>query len=345
MILSRSEFRKNVLERDNYKCVICGKPAVDAHHIIDRRLWSDGGYYLSNGASVCEVHHIECEKTAITVEEIRKACGITQIVLPAHLHNEDVYDKWGNAVLPNGTRLRGELFEDSGAQKMLSAGGVLGEFTSFVKYPRTHHLPWSPGMHDDDRMMGSINRLIGQRVVVTEKMDGENTTMYHDHIHARSIDGRSHLSRNWVKNMHSAIAHEIPVGWRVCGENLYAKHSIKYDNLASYFMAFSIWDEKNNCLSWDDSVEWFELLSIESVPLLYDGIYNEDHIKALYVPNSEGYVVRLADSFHCSDFRHCVGKYLRVGHVQTDEHWMYGQKIEKNNLVRRDDGLAKKCRP
>jgi len=43
------------------------------------------------------------------------------------------------------------------------------------------------------------NRLIGREVVVTEKMDGENTTMYCDNIHARSIDGRHHPSRDWVK--------------------------------------------------------------------------------------------------------------------------------------------------
>ena len=32
---------------------------VDAHHIMDRRLWKDGGYYLSNGAALCSKHHLD----------------------------------------------------------------------------------------------------------------------------------------------------------------------------------------------------------------------------------------------------------------------------------------------
>lgn len=49
-------------------------------------------------------------------------------------------------------------------------------------------------------------------------------------------------SRDWIKALHGQIAHEIPEGWRLCGENLYARHSIAYDALPSYFTLFSIWD-------------------------------------------------------------------------------------------------------
>jgi 5-methylcytosine-specific restriction endonuclease McrA len=44
-LLNRDEFREGVFERDNHKCVICGKPAVDAHHIMERRLFPDGGKF------------------------------------------------------------------------------------------------------------------------------------------------------------------------------------------------------------------------------------------------------------------------------------------------------------
>jgi len=30
----RDIFRESVFERDNHKCVVCGEPALDAHHII-----------------------------------------------------------------------------------------------------------------------------------------------------------------------------------------------------------------------------------------------------------------------------------------------------------------------
>jgi hypothetical protein len=134
----------------------------DAHHIIERRLWPDGGYYLDNGASVCEAHHIACETTELTVEDVRIACGIRRILVPPHLYPDQPYDKWGNPVLPNGERLRGELFYDESVQKILAEGQVLGFFTSRVKYPRTHHLPWSGGITEDDRIMPSLAEFSGR---------------------------------------------------------------------------------------------------------------------------------------------------------------------------------------
>src|SRR5690554_4811700 len=108
------------------------------------------------------------------------------------------------------------------------------------KYPRTRHLPWSPGASHDDLVSREVESFVGQRIIVTEKMDGENTTLYRDHLHARSLDSRHHPSRDWVKALHGRIAHEIPERWRVCGENLYARHSIGYEALPSYFMLFSV---------------------------------------------------------------------------------------------------------
>src|SRR3546814_8048125 len=85
ILLTRTAFREGVFARDEYRCVFCPLPAEDAHHIIERRLWPDGGYYLDNGASVCRDHHIRCETTEISVEDVRDAAGITRIMVPPHL--------------------------------------------------------------------------------------------------------------------------------------------------------------------------------------------------------------------------------------------------------------------
>lgn len=333
-LLSRDQFREAVFERDGHRCVFCSQPAQDAHHIIERRLWPDGGYYLNNGASVCGDHHIECETTVISVEDVRHAAGITKILVPPHLYSDQPYDKWGNPVLPNGQRIRGELFFDASVQKILAQGRVLDLFTHWVKYPRTHHLPWSENVNDDDRVLDSLSAFEGQRVVVTEKMDGENTTMYSDYIHARSVDSRGHESRNWVKQYWSTISADIPEGWRVCGENLYAKHSIHYTELPTYFMGFSLWTDRNVCLSWDETQEWFDLMGVTSVPVLYDGVFDERIIERLWDNrewgNCEGYVVRLASEINYADFKHKVGKFVRKDHIQTIKHWMHGQPIVRN---------------
>ena len=204
-----------------------------------------------------------------------------------------------------------------------------------IKYPRTFHLPWSPGRTEDDKTLDSIDHFRSmESIVITEKLDGENTTIYKDYTHARSIDGRHHPSRDWVKNLQYQIGWMIPEGWRICGENMYAKHSIDYSGLTNYFYVFSVWNG-SQCLSWEDTIRFCEDLSLEIVPVLYRGSYPDDFSlfqdKSLYGEEQEGYVVRNAEGFNYDDFQMNVAKFVRENHVQTDKHWR--QNWEKNKLV------------
>jgi hypothetical protein len=164
-------------------------------------------------------------------------------------------------------------------------------------------------------------------------MDGENTTMYSDYIHARSLDYSPHDSRDRVKAMWANIAHDIPDGWRVCGENLFAEHSIHYNDLESYFYVFSVWNEKNVCLSWDETVEWAALLGFPTVPVIYRGDWEGTRERILTIsPGTEGYVVRLAGEFHYKDVRRSAAKYVRANHVQHKEgHWS-NRRVIANGL-------------
>jgi len=159
-----------------------------------------------------------------------------------------------------------------------------------------------------------------------------NCSLYNDYLHARSIGGQNHASRNWLKNFHSKMSYNIPIGWRICGENMYAKHTIFYNNLKSYFYVFSIWNEKNECLSWDETVEWVKLFNLTLVPVLYVGEWNEEKIKSI-CPDKldgdkcEGYVVRLFKSFTYNNFRKSVAKYVKEEFIEKlkDEssHWRH----------------------
>lgn len=200
------------------------------------------------------------------------------------------------------------------------------------KYPRTFHLPWSLGATDDDKThtLKTIETMFGgHQVVVSEKFDGENTTLYPDsYMHARSVDSRSHESQAWVRALAATVGHNIPKGWRICGENVYAQHSIGYDRLDSYFYVFAIYDEHNQCLSWDDTVEWAALLGLITVPVLYRGEWNQDAVMACYDGTSrvgtegEGYVVRIADGFAYSEFKQSLAKFVRADHVLAGaKHW------------------------
>lgn len=204
-----------------------------------------------------------------------------------------------------------------------------------TKYPRTFHLPWSLGDTSDDKVLKSVDHFFGKEVVVTEKMDGENTTLYRDGFHARSIDSKHHDSQAYVKRLQGEIGHLLPENFRICGENLFAKHSIYYNNLTSYFMVFNIWDG-DRCLSWEETVEWAELLGLQTVPVLYKGSFDEESVKSCYTKNreldeQEGYVVRISESFSYGDFHKSVAKFVRKNHVQTEEHWK-NQAIVKNGV-------------
>ena len=345
-LLTRDQFREAVFARDGHKCVFCGARAedtpegkLDAHHIIERRLWPDGGYYLDNGATVCELHHLACERTVWSVEDVRHQAGITKIVVPPHLYPDHIYDKWGNPVLDDGRRAKGELFFDESVQKVLREGGVLDRFTPYVKYERTFHLPHSPGIHDDDKALKDYSQFEGKQVVITLKMDGENTTCYSDgHIHARSIDSRGGEDRAWVKKfLTENVCYNLPPDWRVCGENLWAQHSIPYKDLKSYFLGFSIWNERNECLSWAETLEWFDMLGITPVQELAHGEFSLDMLKwvesTLRHDKDEGYVIRTVDGFKYGDFRKSVAKYVRKDHVKTVNHWRH-QRIVANELLK-----------
>ena len=328
-LLTRDKFREAVFARDGHQCVVCGAEAKDAHHILERRLWPDGGYYLNNGASVCEEHHLQAEATLISCDDLRRLCHIDTIVVPPHFEGGCNYTKWGDVLLTDGMRVPGELFGEDSVQKILKP--VLDRYLNRFKYPRTYHLPWSPGATRDDRIMKSLSRLEGRPIVVTEKMDGENTTLYRHGLHARSLNFGHHPSRTRVKAFHRKVQFDIPEGWRVCGENLTAVHSLRYDSLPHFFLAFSIWNEWNWCLSWGETMDYAEMLGISLVPILYMGAWDERVLRDLHREGTEGYVVRPLDAFHYKDFRHVVGKYVRENHVQTDEHWMH-KEVELNGF-------------
>jgi len=213
------------------------------------------------------------------------------------------------------------------------------------KYPRTFHVPWSQGASSDDKTHSTsqIEEMFAEKsVVITEKLDGENTTIYwNGECHARSLDSGNHPSRDYVRSKAREIASlSIPEGWRLMGENLYAKHSIGYDRLPGYFVLFGIADHNNISRPWCEVEEWANLLNLPYAPVLFQGIWNMNTVKDLYpFPSrfsssvAEGYVIRSAAAFPMVEFESHVAKFVRANHVQTDSHWMH-QAIQPNRLAR-----------
>lgn len=204
------------------------------------------------------------------------------------------------------------------------------------KYGRTYHLPISPGVMSDDKILKDLSGLSSaDEVVFTEKMDGENTTIHAEGCHARSPNSGYHASRDWVKAFAAGISPQIAPGERIVGEYLFAQHSVAYTDLPSYFMGFA-WIIDGKIQSWDDTLERFQTLAIQPVPILHRGQFTDDAVKgvisALDLNQQEGFVVRSTASFPEAEMGLQMGKYVRADHVQSETHWMHTE-IVKNGLA------------
>ena len=183
------------------------------------------------------------------------------------------------------------------------------------KYGRTFHLPSSPGVGSDDKVIRDLTHLrSAHEVVFTEKMDGENTTIFADGCHARSPDSGYHASRDWMKAYAAGISPNLADDERIIGEYLFAKHSVSYDDLPSYFLGFA-WIVGNKVRKWDETMARFEELGVKPVPVLHRGKFDtatvNSVLEGLDFEKQEGFVVRSVSAFVESDMAAHIAKYVR----------------------------------
>lgn len=204
-------------------------------------------------------------------------------------------------------------------------------------YPSTLHLPFSGSVSREDKVINPEDYNLTD-VVLTEKRDGGHISLYVDgYVHARSIDGTNHEWMNWCKNLWSKVFYKMPHGSRLCGENLYAKHSIGYDNLDSYLEIYSMW-YGDICLDWEETQHWVvDVLGLNLVPVIAEGNLSlaglEYFFNNIDTEVCEGLVVRNRNSFMLHEFNQNVFKAVRPNHVQTDVHWT--RTWEPNKLAER----------
>ncbi len=214
-----------------------------------------------------------------------------------------------------------------------------------AKYPRSFHLPWSPGGTSDDKRMADVSGLLGVEIVITEKCDGSNLTYTRKSVFSRSHSGPpSHPSFDLAKATHASIAHLLSDGMSLFCEYCYAVHSIEYDALPGYSLVFGVRDDALGLFwEWDMIVAQAKDLGLPTVPVLFRGIVESEHdLEALtsalarepsaFGGQREGVVVRVGGEFPDAMFQRSLAKWVRRGHVQTDEHWMH-QELRPQKLA------------
>ena len=340
--MSRSGFREACVWRDDGECVVpwCDEPVTadpigpgEVHHIIERRLWDDGGYFADNGACVCNRHHRRAESNEIPPQAFWDWIGVDEPILPGMVDALDV-NKWGDDFeTPSWTSLR-----------------------SKIKYPSTGHLPFSPEWDGTRVDLNTVDQFIDVPIVCTVKMDGSNAMLVRDvddPVRARNGKYAEHLSFDklkqeyWDRNLYEKIPEHI----QVFGEWLYAKHSIHYGcncsepcgdvgpKLDAHFQVFGIYDTRYNLwLSWPETKRWAGELGFPTTPVLFETTIDAEYKfydrlvelgEDLVENGHEGFVVRSSYPIHYGQFEQRIAKYVREGHVDPDaDHWSTGSVIE-----------------
>lgn len=209
------------------------------------------------------------------------------------------------------------------------------EATVPAKYPRTPHLPFSPGPHRDDRVLVSCDALLGVDLVLTEKLDGSNVCLTADDLFARSHStAPSHPSFAPLWPLYQQVRQNIPSNVSVFAEWCFAVHAITYPDLPRdrWLNVFAVrFDDTRRWASHDDVLAMCEHLDLAPVPTdrrasvatptdLERLVLDISDLPSAFGPTREGVVVRAADGFPDDQFASHVAKWVRAGHV-AGEHW------------------------
>lgn len=210
------------------------------------------------------------------------------------------------------------------------------------KYGRTYHYPFSPGTTSDDRINHAYWEDVRalKNIVHTEKLDGENNCLSRYGVFARSHAAPT--TSAWtqaIRERWALIKHDLD-DLELFGENLYAIHSIAYRKLEQHFFVFAV-RIADRWLSWEEVKFYAALFDFPTVPELAmvtpgdEPAFRQKVLTLAQAPSTldsydvatqapctrEGIVSRSTEEYPVDAFAQNVFKYVRKGHVKTDEHW------------------------
>lgn len=211
------------------------------------------------------------------------------------------------------------------------------------KYGRTYHYPFSPGTSSDDRINTHYWESVSSFpcLIHTEKLDGENNCLSRHGVFARSHVAPTVSPWTQAIRQHWQLLKNDLGDYEIFGENLYAIHSIVYRAIEHHYYVFAV-REHDTWLSWEETCFIAACFDLPTVPVIattgphtdkeeYEqlllrwvkGAGAFDPADAISgVPcTMEGLVSRNSNTYTVNAFADNVFKYVRKGHVKTDEHW------------------------
>lgn len=207
-----------------------------------------------------------------------------------------------------------------------------------MKFPRTYHLPYSPGKTSDDKAHSVAHietNFLGKLLYITEKLDGECQYWDNASYHLRSESSTGDYLRSRSKSKWASIAYKIPSHIGLYIEDISNEHSIRYVNKDNPFYLIAAFDKESKHLF---SYEYLEQLAcaytLQVIPLLgkqFISSYTDlEESVVTTTSNSstlggdlEGVVLYpKLDNVLISGWSDNTAKWVRKDHVKTTEHWI-----------------------
>lgn len=220
----------------------------------------------------------------------------------------------------------------------------------FFRFPHTPHVAWlSVGLPRDDKVLSpaEAHALLSGEVVVEEKLDGANLGISVENGELRLQNRGAYLhtpyhgqfsrAKSWIEGHQYDLMPALGDTLILFGEWCAARHSVAYDHLPDWFVAFDIYDRaEKRFWSTNRRNTWASGLDISAVPMLYKGSLTFAALKELVLTrtscfdagNLEGVVVRRESK----EFLDQRAKLVHPDFAQSlGEHWR--QRIIEWNTV------------
>lgn len=209
----------------------------------------------------------------------------------------------------------------------------------FFKFPSTPHLATMPGVDiRGDKVLTESERdeFLTHEVIIEEKVDGANLGLSFDaagNIRAQNRGAYLHLPGSgqwkklgeWLAFHTDALCEHLSDRYILFGEWCYAQHSVFYDRLPDWFLAFDIFDrEAGRFLATARRARLLGAMHIHKVPCIARGRFTYPDLQGLLSQSrlthqpAEGIYLRIDHG----DWLERRAKLVRPAFIQAvEQHW------------------------
>jgi len=219
----------------------------------------------------------------------------------------------------------------------------------FYKFPSTPYIFIDSILQKKEKNFLSdaeIEEFLSNKITVEEKIDGANlgisfncegniSLQNRGEVLQEPFYGQWKLLRQWIHLHEDELFDVLNDKYILYGEWCYACHSVEYDKLPDWFLAFDLFDkEQQKFLSVNKRDEKLSKTGICLVPKLGYGRWTKDELKSFFSMSrvgsskSEGIYLR----YDCDDWLVRRAKMVRPEfRQQIEEHWSR-KPIKKNQV-------------